>query len=416
MNMIKPIKLFIFLFGGLLFAQSTMVTGRIAPVETDGLHRIQIPQNMRSYASRDLRDLRIKDAKGHEVPYFIQPGADYTSTQISDFEEFVIVSKTREADTSSTYVFKNPLKTIESVVLLVANYQGSKNYRLEGSHNQKNWFGIVNNGQLNQLNHSSQTSVYKDISFPLCSYQFIKIVFDDRYSLPINLLKIGTAHTQTISTVPVMMENIPVEGLEFLEKDKTTQMHIRFKRKEVVNQIKIDIDAPSLYNRNAVLYTLKQREVKRKMETYRHTLARFSIRSDGALIFDIPSVYEQELYLEIDNKDNPKLDIKRIDFMQKPVYLIAALKKNELYKVTAGNTNLNFPNYDLYEVTTASKSELPIAKITEIVYKQPEQETLKSPSFWQQSWFMWTSIGVATLMILYVVSNLIKDLNTNKKT
>ncbi|GGG47579.1 hypothetical protein GCM10010976_18730 [Bizionia arctica] len=402
------------LLGSVTFAQTSLVTGTIDPVQEDGLYRIQMPQEMRSYATSDLRDIRIWADKGKQVPYFIQPTTDYINTRVSDFKEFSIVSSTRIADSSATYIFKNPYDTLEKAVFLIANYQGNKSYKLEGSNNQKQWFGIVNSGQLNQLSHSTETSVYKSIHFPLCRYQYLKVVFDDRKSLPINLLKIGMATTESVAVVPIIKEQIPVKSIEFLEKDKRTQIHIRFNRPQLIDQIRMQITSPELYSRNASFYTIKEREVKRSMESYRQNVASFSIRSDKDLVFNVPRSIEKEVYLEIDNKDNPKLQIKKLQFLQEAVYLVASLKSLETYKVTAGNDTLTFPDYDIFDVTNTTKSILPIAKISSVVYEQEAETTKESSSIWQQPWFMWCCIGIASLMILYVAFNLLKDLNKNK--
>lgn len=412
-KMIKSIKLFILFLGGMAFAQTPQVSGTIGAVDEDGLYRIRIPHEIRSYATPDLRDIRLWDAKGNQVPYFVQPTSDYKFTKASGFSEFEMVSNTRIVDSISTYIFKNPYKTIEKAVLLIANYQGDKNYRLEGSNNQEDWFGIINNGQLNQLSHPTKTEVYKEIQFPLGSYSYLKLVFDDRYSLPINLLRIGMASTETVNLVPITMEGIPVKNLTFSEKEKKTQIHIQLERPEVIDQIRMEINAPELYSRNALLYTLKEREVRRSVETYRQHLASFSIRSDKDLIFNIPTSIEQEIYLEIDNKDNPKLEIMNLQFMQEPAYLVATLKSNENYKITAGNDKLGFPDYDLSEVTN-TKITLPIAEIWTVVYEQPEKATQKTKSFWQQPWFMWSCIGVAALMIVYFAFNLLRDMGKDE--
>lgn len=412
--MIKSIKLIIILFGSMAFAQTTQVSGTIDPVQEDGLYRIRIPHNLRTYATHNLRDIRIWDAKGHQVPYFVQPVTDYKTTKVSDFTEFPILSSSKIADTSSTYIFKNPYKTLENAVLLIANYQGSKSYSLEGSKDQEQWFGLVNNEQISVLKSSKEPHVYKNIYFPLSTYPYLKIVFNDRHSLPINLLKIGMANTETVNLVPISMEKVPVKSIDFLEKDKKTQIHIHFERQEVIDQIRLDITAPELFSRNALVYTMKEREVKRSMETYRQNLESFTIRSDQELVFHVPGLLEKELYLEIDNKDNPKLQINSIQLMQEPVYLVAALKGREAYKVTAGTDTLDFPDYDISKVTNTIKTELPIAEIRSVVYEQPIVAAKKSDSFWQQAWFMWVCIALAGLMISYYAFNLLKDLDKNK--
>ena len=411
LRMKTSIKLFIMLFAVMAFGQKHTVEGEIHAVKEAGLHRIPVPHNLRSYATRNLRDIRIWDTKGNQVPYFIQPAMSYKSTKVSDFTEFPVISSARITDSIATYIFQNPDKTIKQAVFLIANYQGTKSYRLEGSNDQNQWFGIVNNGKLDQLSHPKETSVYKVINFPLCAYKYLKVVFNDKQSLPINLLKIGKATAETVTIMPIAMDKIPVKAIAFSEENKKTEIHINFDRLEVINEIRIDIAGPELYSRNATLYAIREREVKRNIESYKQVLTTFSIRSDKDLVFDISTITEKELYLEIENKDNPKLQINSIQFMQEPLYLVAALNAQNTYKVTAGNTALNVPDYDISEVTNTLKSNLPIAEISSVTYVQAKTKEKAEISFWQQPWFMWCCIGLAALIISYYAFNLIKDLN-----
>ena len=409
------IKLLLMLTVVSAFGQIDTVTGKIDAVSTDGLHLIPIPHTVRSYATPNLHDLRIWDAIGNQVPYFVQPETAYAYTTVSNFTPFAIISSTRIADSSATYIFKNPNATIKQAVLNIANYQGVKDYKLEGSHDGNQWFGIVNNGTLQNLNHPEDTSVYKVIEFPICNYPYLKLVFNDRYSLPLNLLSIGEATAKTVQLVPVIMEALPEPTITFSEVDKSTQIHINFKRPEIINQLKLDISSPDLYSRTATLYTLGEREVNRVKETYRQNITTFELRSDRPLVFDIPTTLAQDVYLEIENKDNPKLHIPSIQIMQIPVYVVANLKAKQTYNITAGNDALSAPDYDISEVTNTLNQALPIANIVDVTYVQSEEPATQSPSFWQQPWFMWCCIGVAALIIFYYAFTLIKDMNANTK-
>ncbi|WP_042495141.1 hypothetical protein [Algibacter lectus] len=171
------IKLLFMLCVTMAFGQKHTVEGEIKPVTEAGLHHIPVPYNFRTHATANLRDLRILDTKGNQVPYFLKSVTAFKTTQVSDFTEFAMISTSQETDSSSTYIFKNPDKSIKQAVFLIANYQGSKSYKLEGSNNKTKWFGIVNNGQLDNLSHPEDTQVYKVINFPLGGLSLFKSGF-----------------------------------------------------------------------------------------------------------------------------------------------------------------------------------------------------------------------------------------------
>lgn len=402
----RQINILLLLLSTMVFAQQHRVEGIITLAQNDGLHKLLIPHEVRSYLQSDISDFRIWDTQGNQVPYFVQDTQE--KTIVSNFKEFSIIGRTRVQDTSTTIVFENPNKTIHQAVLLIANYQESKEYSLEGSNDQNEWFGIVNSRRLRQLNSTSETSVFKVIRFPLCSYTYLKIVFDDRNSLPINLLKIGEATTETMEK---RLDEIPVETIQYLEKENKTRIHIRFERPEIINQVNIEIGAPNFYNRKATLFTMEEREVKQKVETYRQQILNFTIHSDRETQFKIPTFFEKEVYLEIENQDNPKLEIEALYFMQKPLYVVASLKKNENYTITGGDDTYTIPHYDISDFKNQISENLPEVKIGFLKFQGPEVVEKEVVSIWQRPWFMWGCIGLAGVVIAYFASNLLKELN-----
>ncbi len=411
--MIKSIRFLFLLLTTSIIAQQQQIEGGLSAVTNDGLHKIKVLHDIRSYSNHDLSDFRIWDNKGNQVPYFVYP--DNQETQISNFSEFEIISKTNIPDTSATYIFKNPINKIQKAVLSIANYEGSKSYSLQGSNDQQQWFGLVNSQNLYAIKSATTTSVYKVINFPLCSYTYLKIIFDDRGSLPVNLLKIGTATTKIVKT-PLEEISVMTTNIYELTKEKKTRIHVVFKAPEIINQVQFNITEPKLYNRKARMYTLKTREVKHKVETYEQQISTFTINSDNNINVHVASFFEKEVYIEIENQDNPELTFSSIQFFQTPLYVVADLKQNENYTISSGDIHLKKPSYDISYFKNGISENLPKASIISVKHNLDEDLAIKETiPFWQQSWFMWACIGIATLMIGYFASGLLKDLKQENK-
>ncbi|GAA4278638.1 hypothetical protein [Aquimarina mytili] len=411
--MIKSIRPLFLLLTGIISAQQPQIEGKLSEVKSDGLYKIKVLHDVRSYSKEDLSDFRIWDSKGEQVPYFVYP--DDQETQISNFSEFEIISKVSLPDSITTYIFINPNDKINKAVLSIANYEGNKTYSLQGSNDQKQWFGLVNSQNLYAIKSTTATSVYKVIDFPLCSYKYLKLIFNDRTSLPINLLKIGTATTKILKSP---LEEISVKNTSSakLVKEKKTKIHVVFNAPEIINQLKFNISEPKLYNRKARIYTLRTREVKHQVETYEHHIANFTISSDQNIKFPPISFFEKEVYIEIENQDNPQLTFSSIQFFQIPVFVAADLKQGETYAITSGDKNLNKPNYDLKYFSAEISGNLPEARIISVKQNQDKDSIVEKPvPFWQKSWFMWACISIATLMIGYFAFSLLKDLKQENK-
>lgn len=382
-------------------------TGELQTVKTNGLHKIKIPNKIRSFSNKDLRDFRIRDVNNNQVPYFITQAK--TEVQASSFNEFKIIDKNISTDTSSAYIFENSKGQINQAVLHIANYKGFKYYNLLGSNNKKRWFGLVNNQYINNLNSSQNTSIYKPINFPLCTYKYLKIVFNDKNSLPVNILNIGNS-THKISTTAI--EEIPVKTLQFskLADQKKTRATIVFENPEIINTIKFSIKAPKFYKRNATIYFLITTEANHKKTIQRQVIKRFSLNSETPNEINLSNVFQKELFIEIENQDNPELEISNLQFFQKSLYAIADLKEGEAYTITTGDKTLNRPTYDITYFRNKVSDKLPILNISNVVHTIEKSEETATISFWQQPWFMWLAIGLATLLIGFVISGLVKDM------
>ena len=396
---------FALLWSNISIAQITKA--KIQAVAKNGLYKMVVPSEIRSYSKDDLSDFRIFDDKDNEVPYFLL--GDATGKAVEQFEEFRIVSKVVNNKKSTSIVIANPKAQINGLELIIANSEVVKKYNVSGSNDQKEWFGLINNGSLSDLQSSETTFVSKEISFPLCSYRFLKIVFDDSTTLPINVLKIGNAQTNFLKGE---MQEIKVKSLQTtqISAEKKTLIKIEFDFPQFIDKVVFDINKTSLFKRNARIYTDKERVEKHKTVKYQHDIAHFSIASNQSNAFEIANSKQQFLYIEIENQDNPPLQISDIKFYQKPVYAIADLKSNENYTITTGYPNLLPPNYDLAYFKETISDALPETQITSIELQKQDNTAGVQASFWQQPWFMWLCIIIAGLMILFFSMKLVKDL------
>jgi hypothetical protein len=410
MKKITRIIAFLF-FVNTSFAQNT-TNAKIKPVTANGLHKLVLPIEIRSFSEEDLSDFRILDSKGNEVPYFSDKNAEAISN--SSYKEYKIVSKSEIPKKQSLFIFENPEKTINQVSLTIANYDGEKTYSLSGSNDQKQWFGISNNNYLSDLNASDATYVSKTISFPLTNYKYIKIDLDDKKSLPIRIIGVGNFYlkTQLTSLLPVAFKQ---KTINENKPEKKTQIHVVFENTNFLDQIHFDIPNPKLYKRYATIYKIVSEKVKHKFVNRKIELSSFELNSDSPNTFNLASFHEKEFYIEIENDDNQPLEIKNIQFSQIPVHVIADLKSNENYVIKTGNPNLMAPVYDISSFKNSISSNLPVAEILDVQTPKSTIEVTTKKEFWQESWFMWVCICVAAIAILYFTSSLIKDMKKSEE-
>lgn len=393
------------------FSQEFAVEGKISGIQNNGLHSVLIVPEIRSLSNGSLSDIRLFDSKNRETPYFITN--DFKTTS-SLFEEYKIVSKSNVPGKSSSVVFENNLTTnTTEITFAIANSDAEKTYSISGSDDLTAWFGLVNNRQLYDLTNSENTFIYKDIAVPKNKYRYLKIDFNDKKTLPVEVLKVGKFSSQTSASA---LQEIKTEGfkIEQFPKAKKTRIHFKFENAPIVNQISFTIKNTSLYRRTAKIIVNRTEIYKKKKQNYEENIESFELISRTPTTFAINELREKEFYIDIENQDNQPLSIAEVRLFQNPVYLIAELNSGENYTLKAGNPSLEAPQYDLSSFQNTISKTLPEAKISDLVFsKKAQKATLKNNEFYNQPWFMWVCIGIGGLIIFYFSLSLIKDMKKN---
>ncbi len=389
-----------------LFAQNN-TTAKIESVTQSGLHKMVLPAEIRSFSKEELGDFRILDSKGTEIPYYILQ--QNTEAKSQSFSECKILSKTTIPKSKTTIIFENPNAVIDEIVLSITNSDVAKSYSISGSNDQKEWFGLVNNSLLTEIENSKATSVLKTLNFPLTAYRYIKLDLNDKKTLPINVLKISYVPTKTHNAI--VEESRPKEiKFQQIPDEKKTRIYINFGRLQIVNQVGFTITEPNLYQRNAIIFIIEKKQMNKKSALFPETVFAFELSSNQKNIFRIPQLFKKECFIEIENQDNPPLTLSKIQFFQNQVTVIADLKANEKYTITTGNSKLDSPEYDLENFKNSIGDNLPKAKIYEIKHHDSQKTHLKNESIWQQPWFMWLCIGFGGIIFAFFTRSLIKDM------
>jgi hypothetical protein len=386
------------------FSQNYM--GDLDSIKKEGLHLLLLTTEIRSATNENFNFLRIKDANKNEVPYVLIVDSDRT---LSTFKSLKIISKQAIKDSVTSIVIENEANEIQGhFIVQIANTNIYKNYTIYGSNNQKEWFGLVANESLSGLSSANKTTVEKTIYFPLNTYQFLRINFDDKNSLPVNILNIGVFKSKFISQNPIEINNFKQEVVTVKNK-KATQLKFTSRSAHKVHVISFKINT-DFFLRNAKVMVKRTRKVKKRVEMYTEIIAQFQLNSKNENTFALNNLNEKEFWIEIENQDNPSLDIKSVKVFQNPIYLVSNLKQAENYKLILDKT-VNKPSYDLgnfISEKTITIDEVFVSNFSKIKNdKEPKQKT----PFWETSLFMWVCIILGGVIVVYFALSLLKDIN-----
>ncbi|MFD0988727.1 DUF3999 family protein [Mariniflexile jejuense] len=379
--------------------------GTINPVTESGLHKVLVSPEIRSASKENTSHFRILDANNKEVPYAVLNTED---AQVSEFISYIIQSHVVIKDSVTSLMIANDAKRIQNkLVLQIANTSVNKHYDISGSNDAKQWFGLVSNATLINLNNPDSTFVEKTISFPSNQYQYLRIDFKDKKSLPINVLAVGEYNNTLVGQQPIVFK-----GFKYIisenAKEKVTTINFKAANAYQIDGIAFNIKTPS-YFRNAQLLVKNTQSIKNKEVTYDDVYVNFQFNSAESNIINLTYFTQKQFSITIENKDNQPLEITDIILFQNPLYVVTNLKADQNYTVVVDST-YNKPSYDLVNFIPATTNNLPEARIKS--FTKVKQATLQATqkAFWQTNAFMWGCISIGVCVIGYFAMGMLKDM------
>jgi len=400
----KLISLIFSMLVGFSLAQNYQ--GKINKVAENGLHQVLLNPEIRSASQNNLDFVRIFDAKNNEVPYVFYEGKSSNSSS----KNFNIISKTAVPNVATSIIISNEnALNIDHLTLKIANTDVDKKYNISGSNDQKEWFGLVINQKVVGLNDAGENFVERDFAFPLNNYKFLKIDFIDKNSLPINILGASLEESLSVAQSKTELQNFK-QKIETDKKLKQTKITITFDNPQVIDGIGFDILLPTYFLRDARILINKTRIYKKSTENYVENISAFQLNSKSKNRFDVQSFFAKEFIIEIDNQDNPALDITKIHLFQKPVSILTDLKVNENYTLKIDST-WSAPQYDLINSGIDVNQNYPVAIISNLEKVEQSKSKETEKTFWQTPLFMWICIVLAVAIIGYFAVGLVKDMN-----
>ncbi len=398
-------------FNYALAQQFTHIQSIEQPIK-DGMHQLSLTPEVRAVATYDFHDLRLRDDRNREVPFSLIRVPETTHTIAIEEYEY---ERSANSKSSTFLVSFKDHKAVSQLMIQVSNTNISKSFALSGSYNKKEWYAILQDELLSDLASSNETFVTKVIHFPATTYPYLRIIFNDSVSAPVNVLKIGkyrddlSMHAN--NTVPGIAYRIYPDSIK-----QKTMIAFYSPVKQVLNGIEFTVSAPAKFVRDAEIYELKKELHKRRQLLHKLSIASLQLHSEKPLLFDLGELYADTFYMEINNADNPPLTINNIVFKQNQLSLVAQLNTGLAYNLVLGDKQLPLPNYDIGNFIGKEPWLFPKLK-TGPVYKLPVKEAsaeLQPVSFWQKSWFMWACIGVVIVVIFVFSIGLLKDVNKNQ--
>lgn len=389
---------------GSLYSQDYHYQTVIEQNTNKGFYKVELSPEILGKLNANFSDLRLMDNEHTEQSYYIEKEVFSVDKRV--FKPYKIKEQLKWKNGATVLFVENTAQsTINNIQLQIKNFDVRKHLELAGSNDYNEWFTIKENYVFRSANGGKVTSEVKSLNFPYCDYKYYRIIIYDVFSLPINVMKVGYYDTYQeqgkFNEVNELKANvIDTSGV------KQTFIHLQFKDKPYFDKLVFEVEKPTYFYRNAKL-ALKQKDYKGRV--YYNTIYRFVLNSNSDLTFYTNSFKYDNVYLIIDNEDNPPLEIKSIKAFQLKHYLVAHLEAKNKYKLVFGNDKQRTaPNYDIAHFKTKVGADTPYLKTknislvkTEAVSKTEEQES---------NYLIWLAVAGVALLLGFVSYKMIIEM------
>ncbi|HEY5771087.1 MAG TPA: hypothetical protein VIS75_00610, partial [Chitinophagaceae bacterium] len=384
-----------------LNAQPFQNRSKLDSVKQAGFYSIDLNAELCSYLKADFSDLRIANEKEGWVPHIIQETVVPLNKKF--FHEFSIL-KNQLIDSGKTeIILKNTSnKEIYNLKLFIKNAAVSRLATLSGSKNGQDWFIIDDKLLLRRSYESTTDEFVQELSIPLSSYPFFKLVIDNNQNDPLNITRVGFYEQFYFQSLIQYNQN-PLPILSQKDSSNQTLVTLRWNRPVHIERLHVFVKGQKFYNR-ALRICLPGEKGNEPGEVIGH----FRLASFTDSIFDIPRTKTDQLFLIIKNDDNPPLHLTKIESEQTITYALTYIDKPGSYHLLLNNKNIQAPNFDLvlFNDSIPSKTEwlsLSAGSVT-------DNETPVIIAKKINRWWIWPAILLAIAALGYISFSLTRDM------
>jgi hypothetical protein len=395
----KKLLGFLLMIPAIGFSQQFVAEAPLQGVDKAGFYNVPLPPGITALLESDLRNIRIVDEKGMEVPYVMQ--LDQPVFSNVEFIEYNM-RKTAEKGCCTTLTLNNKQKNkISNIVLEVRNAETIKEATLRGSDDQQSWYALKEQFTLGGFSDNRRTSQLTILNFPLSNYAWYQVVINDSATAPLNIVKAGYYNESTNYGVYLEVPTVTITSADSLN-ERTTWSVIRFDTTQFVDRIEFDVKGPAFYKRGATLFQRDHYYVKKVKKEYLNPVLSFDLISTHQASVAL-SLKTSELLLRVSNENNPPLEFKGVKVWQLKRSLTAWLAVGHTYRIAVGSDSLQAPVYDLEFFRDSIPGKPEVLQVGEVEKFIRPAEATASPTYFTNRNIIWVAI-ILVIVVLGTMS------------
>lgn len=369
-------------------------------------HKLILPNGIFGETSQELADIRIFGLKENkdtiEVPYLLHLSSGKTASKEVAFKTL----NASHNDKGYYFTFKIPTEeAINQIKLDFAQENFDWRIRLEGSHDQNEWFSIVEDYRILSIKNEQTDFQFTKLSFPSSKYRFFRVLIDSKEKLRLNSASIAQNEVIAASFREYKIRKVTVKENK---QSKQTEIDVELQLPVRASYINIGIsDTFDYYRPLSIQYLADSFKTEQGWKYNYSTLASGTLNSMEKKGFQFNSTTVQKLRILIDNQNNPALSIDSIEVKGYVHELIARFTEQADYYLIYGNKNVSQAHYDIERFTDNIPDTLEILELGEKQAIEQKEIPLTEPLFKNKSW-LWAIMIVIIVLLGWFSIKMIK--------
>ncbi|QQR79144.1 MAG: DUF3999 family protein [Candidatus Moraniibacteriota bacterium] len=326
------------------FRLSDWLSTKELTVQSPGLVRFAIDDEVFSGSKSDLSDLRIISPEGKEVPYKLS--AARVTTEVQSLAFPISNNSSVPGESTSVIIDTSQAGPINELSIRTASRNFQRNVTVYGSDDRTSWRVLRENAYIyDYLDgrgnfHATGTT----ISIPTSTFASLKIVIDDPKGSPVVILGVTGRQTKTVSAREVFRE-LPYQ----MDKDAESQesMIVIDEGSEGIpaSRVKLEIDEKN-FNRSVIVESGDDRVTWRRLGQdyiFRYATPRFFGEKTEVTF---PETFDRYLRLRILDYDDQSLTLGTLRLASLYREVVFEAKQAGIFSVYFGNPGAHRPVYD----------------------------------------------------------------------
>lgn len=373
----------------------------------DSWHQITLPNDIFEKVLPNLADIRIYGITAEkdtiEASYVLQLNKDKKITTQVPFK----ILNTSHNNKGYYVTFEVPSKaTINQLQLSFKLFNFDWFLDLEGSHNQKEWFSVLEDYRILSIKNGKTFYEFTNLIFPNSNYSFFRLLIKSTIKPE---LKSASASYNTLKQGVFKDHAIKHWNIKNHKAEKLTDIEVELLQAVPVSHINIHVNAAYDFYRPTTIQWVSDSIKTQKGYQYNYrTLTKNTLNSIEKNEFTFENTIAKKLKITIENQDNQPLTIDQVTVKGSVYDVMIRFTEPANYYLTYGNSTAFKPSYDVNRFI--SKIPDTISRITlgneEIIYKEPK--ATKSPLFENPRW-LWALIFVIIILLGGFTFKMMKD-------